>query len=155
MLDGAIDGYESYEAAVAEQSAEPLEDRIAGTDMLYSSGTTGRPKGVALPFKATPMDEATSGVLGLSQMLFGVDDTKVYLSPAPFYHAAPLRFCLADAGPRQHGGGDGALRRRGVPARSSSSTTSRTARSCRRCSSACSSCPTTCARSTTCRRWSA
>ena len=95
MLDGVIDGYESYEAAVAEQSVEPLEHRIAGTDMLYSSGTTGRPKGVALPFKATPMDEATSGVLGLSQMLFGVDDTKIYLSPAPYYHAAPLRFCLA------------------------------------------------------------
>ncbi len=95
MLDGVIDGYESYEDAVAEQPADPLEHRIAGTDMLYSSGTTGRPKGVALPFKATPMDEGTSGVLGLSQMLFGVDDTKIYLSPAPFYHAAPLRFCLA------------------------------------------------------------
>jgi long-chain acyl-CoA synthetase len=95
MLDGVIDGYESYEDAVAEQPAEPLEHRIAGTDMLYSSGTTGRPKGVALPFKATPMSEGTSGVLGLSQMLFGVDDTKIYLSPAPYYHAAPLRFCLA------------------------------------------------------------
>ena len=95
MLDGVIDGYESYEDAVAEQPVEPLEHRIAGTDMLYSSGTTGRPKGVALPFKATPMAEGTSGVLGLSQMLFGVDDTKIYLSPAPYYHAAPLRFCLA------------------------------------------------------------
>ncbi len=95
MLDGVIDGYESYEDAVADQPVEPLEHRIAGTDMLYSSGTTGRPKGVALPFKATPMAEGTSGVLGLSQMLFGVDDTKIYLSPAPYYHAAPLRFCLA------------------------------------------------------------
>ncbi len=95
MLDGTIDGYESYETAVADQSPEPLEGRIAGTDMLYSSGTTGRPKGVALPFKATPIEEAASGVLGLSQLLFGIDDTKVYLSPAPFYHAAPLRFCLA------------------------------------------------------------
>jgi long-chain acyl-CoA synthetase len=95
MLDGTIDGYESYEAAVADQPSEPLDVRIAGTDMLYSSGTTGRPKGVALPFTAKPMEEAASGVLGLSQMLFAIDDTKVYLSPAPFYHAAPLRFCLA------------------------------------------------------------
>jgi long-subunit acyl-CoA synthetase (AMP-forming) len=56
-----------------------LEQRIAGTDMLYSSGTTGRPKGVALPFTAKPIGEAASGVLGLSQMLFAIDDTKVYL----------------------------------------------------------------------------
>ncbi|MFM7871734.1 MAG: AMP-binding protein, partial [Actinomycetota bacterium] len=41
MLDGTIPGYESYENAVAGQSPTPLPDRIAGTDMLYSSGTTG------------------------------------------------------------------------------------------------------------------
>ena len=46
MLDGVIEGYQSYEDAVARQPAEPLPDRVAGTDMLYSSGTTGRPKGV-------------------------------------------------------------------------------------------------------------
>ena len=50
MLDGTIDGYESYEAAVDAQTAEPLDDRVAGTDMLYSSGTTGLPKGVAREF---------------------------------------------------------------------------------------------------------
>ena len=46
MLDGTIDGYDAYEDAVAGQSAEPLPDRVAGQDMLYSSGTTGLPKGV-------------------------------------------------------------------------------------------------------------
>ncbi|MGA0330120.1 MAG: AMP-binding protein, partial [Ilumatobacteraceae bacterium] len=46
MLDGTIEGYESYENAVASQPLTPLSDRIAGTDMLYSSGTTGLPKGV-------------------------------------------------------------------------------------------------------------
>ena len=46
MLDGTIDGYESYESAVEAQSAEPLdEERIAGLDMLYSSGTTGHAEG--------------------------------------------------------------------------------------------------------------
>src|SRR6185503_243309 len=46
MLDGPIAGYESYESAVDAQSPEPLdEERVAGMDMLYSSGTTGRPKG--------------------------------------------------------------------------------------------------------------
>jgi acyl-CoA synthetase (AMP-forming)/AMP-acid ligase II len=95
MLDGTIDGYESYEHAVGAQSAEPLdEDRIAGTDMLYSSGTTGRPKGVTGPFVEEQLESADTGVIPLLQMLFAVDDTKIYLSPAPFYHAAPLRFCL-------------------------------------------------------------
>ena len=49
MLDGTIDGYESYETAVADQSPEPLEVRIAGTDMLYSSGTTGTTEGCCAP----------------------------------------------------------------------------------------------------------
>jgi long-chain acyl-CoA synthetase len=96
MLDGTIDGYDSYERAVAEQSPEPLdEERVAGTDMLYSSGTTGRPKGVSRAFDPQPLATAGGAVKPLLQMLFGVDDTKRYLSPAPFYHAAPLRFCLA------------------------------------------------------------
>ena len=96
MLDGTIDGYESYEAAVSRHDSAPLdEERVAGQDMLYSSGTTGRPKGVARAYGRTPLESDPGAVLPLMQMLFGVDDTKIYLSPAPFYHAAPLRFCLA------------------------------------------------------------
>ena len=94
MLDDTIEGYESYESAVAAQPAEPLPNRVAGTDMLYSSGTTGRPKGVLPTFEPTPLEERGTGVTGLLGMLFGLDDTKTYLSPAPLYHAAPLRFCL-------------------------------------------------------------
>src|SRR5262245_25219888 len=105
MLDGVIDGYESYEATVAAQSEEPLADRIGGTDMLYSSGTTGRPKGVLPSVPTEPLETralpgtTTASVLGLvvgmQRVTFGMDDTKVYLSPAPMYHAAPLRFSLA------------------------------------------------------------
>lgn len=95
MLDGVVDGYESYEAAVATQSSDPLEEtRVAGLDMLYSSGTTGMPKGITRPFPNNPLGTPT-GVTPLMQMLFAMDETKRYLSPAPFYHAAPLRFCLA------------------------------------------------------------
>jgi acyl-CoA synthetase (AMP-forming)/AMP-acid ligase II len=95
MLDGTIDGHESYETAVAQHDPTPLEGRVAGTDMLYSSGTTGRPKGVLPTFAPTPLEEWSSGVEGLLRLLFGMDDSKVYLSPAPMYHAAPLRFCMA------------------------------------------------------------
>ncbi len=95
MLDATIEGYESYESAVDAQAAEPLAGRLAGTDMLYSSGTTGRPKGVLPAFTHQPLEERATGVAMMCQLLFGLDDSKVYLSPAPLYHAAPLRFCMA------------------------------------------------------------
>ncbi len=94
MLDGTADGYASYEEAIAEQPAEPLENRIAGTDMLYSSGTTGRPKGVKPPMPSQPLESSGTSVYGLLAMLFGLREDSVYLSPAPLYHAAPLRFCM-------------------------------------------------------------
>ena len=96
MLDGTVDGHESYEAAVAAQPSTPVPgDRIAGTDMLYSSGTTGKPKGVTRAFNPVPLETTGNGVLPLLSMLFGVQKDDTYLSPAPFYHAAPLRFCMA------------------------------------------------------------
>lgn len=94
MIDGTVDGYESYEDTIAAQPAEPLEGRIAGADMLYSSGTTGKPKGVKPPMPSQPLEEAGSSVYGLMAMLFGLTEDSVYLSPAPLYHAAPLRFCM-------------------------------------------------------------
>ncbi|MEY2522799.1 MAG: long-chain acyl-CoA synthetase [Ilumatobacteraceae bacterium] len=96
MLDGTIEGYESYELAVEAQASDPLdEERVAGMDMLYSSGTTGRPKGVTRPFTAMPLETTPGSVAPILQMLFGGTNDSVYLSPAPFYHAAPLRFSMA------------------------------------------------------------
>jgi long-chain acyl-CoA synthetase len=95
MIDGVVDGYEPYEAAVAAQPAEPLPDpRVAGRDMLYSSGTTGRPKGVTTPLSGDTI-EAPTAVTSLGQLLLGFREDMVYLSPAPLYHAAPLRFVHA------------------------------------------------------------
>lgn len=91
MIDGVIDGYGSYEEAVAVQPSNPLPDRVEGLDMLYSSGTTGRPKGVSLGDPSSPIGTAGPLVM-LGQFLFGMDSDTVYLSPAPLYHAAPLRF---------------------------------------------------------------
>jgi acyl-CoA synthetase (AMP-forming)/AMP-acid ligase II len=95
MLDGTTDGHESYEAAVDAEPAEPLADRIAGTDMLYSSGTTGQPKGVTREFVAQPLEQTAVSVAPVLQLLFGVTADSTYLSPAPLYHAAPLRFSMS------------------------------------------------------------
>jgi len=95
MVDGTVDGYESYEDAIAAQDPTPLEGRVEGQDMLYSSGTTGKPKGVKLPLPGAPLGEGSDGVTMLCSLLFGVDESTVYLSPAPLYHAAPMRYCRA------------------------------------------------------------
>ncbi|MBK5222366.1 MAG: AMP-binding protein [Acidimicrobiia bacterium] len=94
ILDTNLDGYDRLEDALAAQPTEPLPaPRKEGLDMLYSSGTTGRPKGVKLPLPDTELGEPNA-VTGLAQFLFGFDEDAVYLSPAPLYHAAPLRFSM-------------------------------------------------------------
>jgi long-chain acyl-CoA synthetase len=95
VIDGAADGYEPYDEVVGAYPSTPLdEERVEGQDMLYSSGTTGQPKGVKVPLPGQPLG-TPDPVTGLGQLLFGVTDETVYLSPAPLYHAAPLRFCRA------------------------------------------------------------
>ena len=94
MLDAAIDGFEPYADAIARFPTTALPDAIGGRDMLYSSGTTGRPKGVKPAAPAEPVETPTA-VTGLGQLLLGYDEDTVYLSPAPLYHAAPLRFTMA------------------------------------------------------------
>ena len=95
MMDGAIEGYGSYEEALAAASPEPLDGRVAGVDMLYSSGTTGRPKGVLTAYEPVPIEEAESVVAMMCVLLLGMSEESVYLSPAPMYHGAPLRFTMA------------------------------------------------------------
>ncbi|MFN5510205.1 MAG: AMP-binding protein [Burkholderiales bacterium] len=66
----------------------PIADESMGGPMLYSSGTTGRPKGVFKPLPDIPPGEITPGIR-FSDGLWGFRDDMVYLSPAPLYHSAP------------------------------------------------------------------
>jgi fatty-acyl-CoA synthase len=91
---GASDRFESYQEALATQPAEPLEEEPLGEFMLYSSGTTGRPKGIARPLSS----QLVSGGLPMGvtlKGLFRADADSVYLSPAPLYHSAPISFSTA------------------------------------------------------------
>jgi long-chain acyl-CoA synthetase len=89
---GPVEGYASYEEALAAQPADPLPDQPRGSDMLYSSGTTGRPKGIKAPLPDRQFDEPGDPYVAIFGAMYSFDPTTVYYSPAPMYHAAPLRF---------------------------------------------------------------
>lgn len=92
-MDGGHDGFEDYEAVLSRYPAEPLVDEPAGTTMLYSSGTTGRPKGIKRPLAGVPIWE-DPGLVRNTGDVWQMDENTVYLSPAPMYHAAPLGFSI-------------------------------------------------------------
>jgi acyl-CoA synthetase (AMP-forming)/AMP-acid ligase II len=91
---GHVAGHDDFHDVLSQQDPTPLADRLESNDMLYSSGTTGHPKGVKTPAPDVPLGTGES-VLSLGQMLFGYREDAVYLSPGPLYHAAPMRFCRA------------------------------------------------------------
>jgi fatty-acyl-CoA synthase len=92
LVDGARPGFASWPQAIAAQPATPVADEVAGQDMLYSSGTTGRPKGIKIAFANNPIDVPNPLLKYLCAGMCGMSADSVYLSPAPLYHAAPLRF---------------------------------------------------------------
>ena len=94
VIGGDVDGFERYETAVAPMPATPIADESAGQRMLYSSGTTGRPKGVKAPLPPLgDLDVEDAATAGLRRTYDAGPDT-VYLSPAPLYHSAPLAFTM-------------------------------------------------------------
>jgi long-chain acyl-CoA synthetase len=86
-------GDDGWADAAARQPQTPIEDEAQGLDMLYSSGTTGRPKGIKWPLTGDAPGGRTM-LIDLLTSLFGYDADTRYLSPAPLYHAAPLRHSM-------------------------------------------------------------
>lgn len=93
MLDGVAEGAQSFEAAIATQPGGTISDQSYGQTLLYSSGTTGRPKGVKKPMVEIPWGEPDP-VYVAREIRYGFDQDTLYLSPAPLYHAAPLAFTI-------------------------------------------------------------
>ena len=92
MLGGTVPGWESYETAIAAMPTTKLAEEWLGDTMLYSSGTTGRPKGIKRVAPPARVGEAFRMLDMFHE--YGYRRDMVYLSPAPLYHAAPLGFTV-------------------------------------------------------------
>ena len=92
-MDGMLDRSLSYETEIARfDRLIEISEGLVGRDFCYSSGTTGRPKGIKQPLFDSVTHARING--DWTQRNFGFDEHSVYLSPAPLYHAAPLRFTM-------------------------------------------------------------
>ncbi len=98
ILGKAHSGFASWDEHLADQPKTPIADQVAGYDMLYSSGTTGMPKGITpMVREAEPVATIPRIMSVLCGNMCGMNEQTIYLSPAPLYHAAPLRFCMTTA----------------------------------------------------------
>jgi long-chain acyl-CoA synthetase len=89
---GFVDGYQEY-AALLASGIPRLSEQPRGSEMLYSSGTTGRPKGIKPRLLPIQVDEPGDPLIALLGQVFKITADDVYLSPAPIYHMAPLKWC--------------------------------------------------------------
>jgi long-chain acyl-CoA synthetase len=86
--DAPIGPFQPYDDAIAAFPPSPIDDEQLGAAMLYSSGTTGRPKGILRPLPdATPGDGLA--LMAFIKQMFHFREGMTYLSPAPLYHSAP------------------------------------------------------------------
>jgi acyl-CoA synthetase (AMP-forming)/AMP-acid ligase II len=94
VVGGAVDGYDELATAIADLPSEPIDEELEGSPMLYSSGTTGRPKGIQYPNPRRPFRSVPS-MHSTIVTNYGITPDTVYLSPAPLYHSAPLNFNMS------------------------------------------------------------
>jgi long-chain acyl-CoA synthetase len=88
IADDDLDGWQRYPECVADLPATPIADELEGDLLQYSSGTTGRPKGIRRALPHVSPAEAPNMLMPLISAL-GITSQTVYLSPAPLYHTAP------------------------------------------------------------------
>lgn len=90
--DYPLQGVADWDAFAADFPTTPIADEMAGGHMMYSSGTTGRPKGIK-PQIISEDVQAVHPFIPVVAGLYGANQATHYLSPAPLYHAAPLVYC--------------------------------------------------------------
>lgn len=96
-LDGPFGRLESFATAVSGQPGTPVDDELLGARVLYSGGTTGRPRPFRQKLLGVHPSAAPPRHSGLTAKL-GIGEDTVFLSPAPNYHAAPFTFQLITLG---------------------------------------------------------
>jgi long-chain acyl-CoA synthetase len=88
-IGGEVAGFESYDNAIAEQDGSDIGDPVAGYRMLYTSGTTGKPKGVVRPLNYS------TGLTGLtSAPQYGPGGGQLHLCAGPMHHGGPLVYSM-------------------------------------------------------------
>jgi long-chain acyl-CoA synthetase len=87
IADDGLEGWQRYPECVVGQPDTPIDDEVEGDLLQYSSGTTGRPKGIKRDLLHLPPAEAPGMMSAL--VGFWMTPESIYLSPAPLYHTAP------------------------------------------------------------------
>lgn len=93
MLDGTMPGVADFATAIEGLDDTPLDDERQGALMVYSSGTTGKPKGIKPDLPDLPVD-VPMGLVAAQLKLYEFHENTIYLSTAPLYHTAPLKWNL-------------------------------------------------------------
>src|SRR6478672_2093211 len=94
IVDDDLEGWQRYPECVADQPSTPIDDEIEGDLLQYSSGTTGRPKGIRRELAHVAPAQAPNLVSALL-MAIQMSPDSIYLSPAPLYHTAPCLWTMS------------------------------------------------------------